>query len=66
MWQITNANTAVGLITIGLSSTKLTKNYIAHNIKRGQVMTNCQCDNLDDDLKAEGWTCYPCYESDGE
>ena len=38
MWQITNANTAVGLITIGLSFTKLKKNYTAHYIKRGRVM----------------------------
>ena len=29
-------------------------------------MTNCNCANLDDDLIADGWTCYYCYESDGE
>lgn len=23
----------------------------------------CQCLNLDDDLIAEGWTCYNCYEN---
>ncbi len=27
---------------------------------------NCQCAELDDDLKAEGWTCYNCYDQDNE
>ena len=32
-----------------------------------KVMTKgCTCDQLDDDLKAEGWTCYACYEGDNE
>jgi hypothetical protein len=26
----------------------------------------CTCSELDDDLKAEGWSCYPCYEADNE
>jgi hypothetical protein len=32
-----------------------------------KVMTKgCACDQLDDDLMAEGWTCYACYEADNE
>jgi hypothetical protein len=32
-----------------------------------KVMTKgCTCDQLDDDLMAEGWTCYACYEADNE
>ena len=27
---------------------------------------NCQCDELDDDLKVDGWTCYNCYDQDNE
>jgi hypothetical protein len=26
----------------------------------------CTCNELDDDLKDEGWTCYACYEGDNE
>jgi hypothetical protein len=32
-----------------------------------KVMTKgCTCNELDDDLKDEGWTCYACYEGDNE
>ena len=32
-----------------------------------KVMTKgCACNELDDDLKDEGWTCYACYEGDNE
>jgi hypothetical protein len=32
-----------------------------------KVMTKgCTCDQLDDDVKDEGWTCYACYEGDNE
>ena len=32
-----------------------------------KVMTKgCTCNELDDDLKDEGWTCYACYEDDDE
>jgi hypothetical protein len=30
------------------------------------VTKGCTCDQLDDDLKEEGWTCYACYEADNE
>jgi hypothetical protein len=28
------------------------------------MITTCECDTLDDDLIADGWTCYTCYETD--
>jgi hypothetical protein len=32
-----------------------------------KVMTKgCTCNQLDDELKDEGWTCYACYEADNE
>lgn len=32
-----------------------------------KVMTKgCTCDQLDDDIKEEGWTCHACYEADNE
>jgi hypothetical protein len=32
-----------------------------------KVMTKgCTCNELEDDLKSEGWTCYTCYEDDNE
>ena len=34
---------------------------------KGKVMTKgCACDQLEDYLIAEGWTCYACYEADYE
>ena len=26
--------------------------------------TTCNCESLDDDLIADGWTCYTCYENE--
>ena len=32
-----------------------------------KVMTkDCTCNELEDDIKSEGWTCYACYEADNE
>ena len=32
-----------------------------------KLMTKgCTCDQLDDEFKDEGWTCYACYEADNE
>ena len=30
------------------------------------IPKSCTCNELDDDLKDEGWTCYACYEADNE
>lgn len=30
------------------------------------TQSKCECDSLDDDLIADGWTCYVCYENDNE
>ena len=30
------------------------------------IIKDCTCEQLDDDLKDEGWTCYTCYEADNE
>jgi|APCry1669188970_1035186.scaffolds.fasta_scaffold153433_2 hypothetical protein len=30
------------------------------------IPKSCTCNELDDDLKDEGWTCYACYEGDNE
>ena len=32
-----------------------------------KVMTKgCTCNELEDELKNQGWTCYACYEDDNE
>lgn len=40
---------------------------LARERAMSKVMTKgCTCNELDDDLKDEGWTCYACYEGDNE
>ena len=61
-----------GLIVTKVFSMKEEASNTAHSISTKErvmpkTMTkNCQCDELDDDLKAEGWTCYNCYDQDNE